>query len=55
MSADTPTILATSGGLFPDPRTFVRPAPLLDYALELARPSGKPKLCLVNTAGGDQA
>lgn len=55
MPADTPTILATSGGLFPDPRTFVRPAPLLDYALELARPSRRPKLCLVNTAGGDQA
>ena len=55
MPADAPTILATSGGLFPDPRTFVRPAPLLDYALELARPSGRPRLCLVNTAGGDQA
>jgi peptidase E len=27
----------------------------LDYALELARLSGRPKLCLVNTAGGDQA
>jgi peptidase E len=52
--AETPTILATSGGLFPDPRTFVRPGPLLDYALELARPEGRPKLCFVNTAGGDQ-
>ncbi len=53
--AERPTILATSGGLFPDARTFVRPAPLLDYALELARPSSRPRLCLVNTAGGDQA
>ncbi len=53
--AETPTILATSGGLFPDPRTFVRPAPLLDYAVELARPSSRPKLCFVNTASGDQA
>lgn len=55
MTAESPTILATSGGLFPDPRTFVRPAPMLDYALELARPTSRPKLCLVNTAGGDQS
>jgi peptidase E len=55
LAAETPTILATSGGVFPDPRTFVRPAPLLDYALELARPSSRPRLCFVNTAGGDQA
>lgn len=55
MPAECPTILATSGGLRPDPRTFVRPGPLLDYALELARPSSRPKLCFVNTAGGDQA
>ena len=55
MAADMPTILATSGGLFPDPRTTVRPGPLLDYALQLARPRATPKLCFVNTAGGDQA
>jgi peptidase E len=54
--ADGPTILATSGGVVPDARTLVRPAPLLDYALELARPaSQRPRLCFVNTAGGDQA
>lgn len=52
--ADTPTILATSGGLFPDPRHYVRPSPLLDLAVELGRSSGRPKLCFVNTAGGDQ-
>jgi peptidase E len=55
MAAEEPTILATSGGFFPDPRNFVRPAPLLDYVLELARPAARPKLCFVNTAGGDQA
>lgn len=55
MPADAPTILATSGGLLPDPRTFVRPAPLLDYLLELAGASGRPRLCFINTAGGDQA
>ncbi len=55
MPAQTPTILATSGGLFPDPRTIVRPSPLLDYAVELAQPPAQPRLCFVNTAGGDQA
>jgi len=55
MPAETPTILATSGGLFPDPRTIVRPAPLLDYTLELARPPAKPRICFLSTAGGDQA
>lgn len=55
MAAETPTILATSGGLFPDPRTLIRPGPLLDLALELSRPAGMPRLCFLNTAGGDQA
>ena len=55
MSAGEPTILATSGGLLPDPRNLVRPGPLLDYALELAQPRATPRLCFINTAGGDQA
>ena len=38
-----------------DDRTFVRPAPLLDYVLELARARARPKLCFLNTAVGDQA
>lgn len=54
MAAETPTILATSGGLLPDPRTMIRPSPLLEYAVELARPKARPKLCFVGTAGGDQ-
>jgi peptidase E len=53
--SESRTILATSGGLFRDQRTVVRPGPLLNYALELARPKATPKLCFVNTAGGDQA
>jgi peptidase E len=53
--ADSPTILATSGGLLPDPRTLVRPGPLLDHALELSQPKGAPKVCFIETAGGDQA
>jgi peptidase E len=55
MPAESPTILATSCGLRDDQRTYVRPGPMLDYALELARPKSRPKLCFVNTAGGDQA
>ena len=53
--AERPTILATSCGLRTDQRTYVRPGPMLDFALELARPKARPKLCFVNTAGGDQA
>ncbi|MGH9102522.1 MAG: Type 1 glutamine amidotransferase-like domain-containing protein [Acidimicrobiales bacterium] len=55
MPAETPTILATSGGLLPDARTFIRPGPLLDLALELCTPGDVPRLCFLNTAGGDQA
>ncbi len=33
----------------------MRPGGLLDYALELAQPPGPPRLCFINTAGGDQA
>jgi peptidase E len=56
MPADTPTILATSGGLRRGTRTTVEFAPLLTYAFELAGVSGRrPRLCLVGTAGGDQA
>lgn len=33
----------------------MRPGGLLDYALELAQPPGTPRLCFINTAGGDQA
>src|SRR5579863_512947 len=55
MAADTPTILATSGGFFRGQRTMVRPGPLLDFALELAHPGPLPRICFIGTAGGDQA
>jgi peptidase E len=55
MAADTPTILATSGGFFGGQRTTVRPGPLLDFALELANPGTLPRICFIGTAGGDQA
>jgi peptidase E len=55
MPASTPTILATSGGLRPAPRTDVAFAPLVLYSFELAGVTGRaPRLCHVGTAGGDQ-
>lgn len=54
--ADAPTILATSGGAWPDPRTGVRIAPLIHHGFELAGVDGRrPRLCYVPTAGGDDA
>ncbi|MCK4176554.1 Type 1 glutamine amidotransferase-like domain-containing protein [Aciditerrimonas ferrireducens] len=53
MAAAEPTIVATSGGLLPDPRTFVRPGPLLEHALALAEPRGRPRICFLLTALGD--
>lgn len=54
MPADEPTILATSGGFVADQRNLARPGPLLEHVLELAKPRGRPKLCFLNTADGDQ-
>jgi peptidase E len=55
MPADAPTILATSGGLRAGTRTQVNYSPLLRYAIELAGVTGRaPRLCHVETAGGDQ-
>ena len=56
MTADAPTILATSGGLRPDQRNYFAFGPLLRYAIDLAGVSGRaPRVCLAGTAGGDQA
>lgn len=58
MSADEPTILATSGGFVAGRRTFLRPGPLIDLALDLARPhepDRRLRMAALNTAGGDQA
>ncbi len=50
MTADTPTILATSGGLVPAPRTLFGFGPLLHYAIELAGVTGRaPRVCYVGT------
>ncbi|MET1004191.1 MAG: peptidase E [Propionibacteriaceae bacterium] len=54
MTADAPTILATSGGIVPGTRTRFAFAPLTDYAIELAGVSGRaPKVCFLATAQGD--
>ncbi len=53
MAAEQPTILATSGGLRRGERAMLAFGPLLHYAIELARPAGKPRLCYIGTASGD--
>ncbi len=54
MTADAPTILATSGGLVSGQRTYWEFGALTDYAIELAGVSGRaPKVCFLATAMGD--
>ena len=55
MTASTPTILATSGGLTRGRRTLFGFGPLLHYAIELSGVSGRaPRVCYLGTATGDQ-
>ena len=54
MPADSPTILATSGGFAPGTRTRFEVGPLTEYAIDLAGVSGRaPKVCFLSTAVGD--
>lgn len=54
MTADGPTILATSGGLRPGRRTRWEFSALTEHALELAGVSGRaPRICFLATASGD--
>ncbi|MGH9226032.1 MAG: Type 1 glutamine amidotransferase-like domain-containing protein [Acidimicrobiales bacterium] len=54
MPADSPTILATSGGLASGRRTRVELSALSEYAVELAGVTGRaPRICFVATAVGD--
>jgi peptidase E len=56
MPADQPTILATSGGVVPSPRSRWDVGPLTDYAIELSGVTGRaPRVCFLGTAGGDRA
>jgi len=55
MPAESPTILATSGGLVRGTWTDVAFGPLIFHAIELSGVTGRtPRLCHVGTAGGDQ-
>jgi peptidase E len=55
MSADEPTIVATSGGSRRGTRTALAFSPLLFHAIELSGVTGRtPRLCHLGTAGGDQ-
>jgi peptidase E len=54
MPADTPTILATSGGIQPGRRTRLAVSPLTDYAVDLSGTTGRtPRVCILATAMGD--
>ncbi len=54
MPADTPTILATSGGYRSGTRTALEFGPLVHHAVELAGVQGRrPRLTFVGTALGD--
>jgi peptidase E len=55
MTADAPTILATSMSFAFCDRNAIdyEPGPIFPYAFELARASGRPKLCFIGTATGD--
>ena len=54
MTADEPTILATSGGVVPGRRIRWELGPLTEYAIELAGVSGRaPRVCFLGTAHGD--
>ena len=56
MTADQPTILATSGGAVPSRRIRWEVGPLTDYALELAGVTGRaPRVCFLATACGDSS
>ncbi|MFV8048388.1 Type 1 glutamine amidotransferase-like domain-containing protein [Mycobacterium sp. 48b] len=54
MPADTPTILATSGGIGEGQRTRFTFTALTDFAVELSGVTGRaPRICLLATAMGD--
>lgn len=54
MTAEQPTILATSGGVVPSKRIMWEIGPLTEYAIELAGVEGRnPRVCFLGTACGD--
>lgn len=56
MSADVPTILATSGGIVPGSRTRWEFSAVTQHAVELAGVVGRaPRVCFLATAAGDDS
>ena len=56
MAAETPTILATSGGAVPSVRLRWEIGPLTEMAIELAGVAGRaPRICYLGTATGDDS
>jgi peptidase E len=56
VTADAPTILATSGGIKPSRRLRWEIGPLTEYAVDLAGVSGRaPRVCFLATASGDSS
>ena len=56
MTADGPTILATSGGIVPADRIRWKLGPLTEYAIDLAGVDGRrPRVCFLATALGDDS
>lgn len=56
MSADAPTILATSGGIVAGNRIRWELGPLTEYAVDLAGVTGRaPRVCFLATALGDSS
>jgi len=54
VTADAPTILATSGGIVPGTRTSLEFSALTEHAVELAGVTGRaPRVCFLATASGD--
>jgi peptidase E len=54
VTADAPTILATSGGLVEGRRTRYELGPLTEHAIDLAGVTGRtPRICFLATASGD--
>ncbi len=53
MTTEAPTIVATSGGLVRGARTAFAFGPLLRHVLERAGTTGRPRLCHIGTASGD--
>ncbi|NLF06235.1 MAG: peptidase E [Actinomycetales bacterium] len=54
MPADAPTIVATSGGYRPGRRTDLELGPLVQHAVDRSGATGRPRVCHVGTASGDQ-